>query len=140
MSKIQTCKDFVSHPHLVSYGVFSKDDGEFLGIRELGCYQCQMASASEDQGVNQISEELDKLGIPNDIHQTGGFTMCVYIKTGEDSYIYANDEGFSFYDDEECEGLKHHFFDDLGFKTAKQKAKAIQEAMEKDSIKAIALN
>jgi hypothetical protein len=66
--------------------------------------------------------------------------MCVYIKTGEDSYIYSNDEGFSFYEDEECEGWAHHFFDDLGFKTAEQKAKAIQEAMENDSIKAIALN
>jgi hypothetical protein len=100
-----------------------------------------MASASDDQGVNQISEELDKLGIPNDIHQTGGFTMCIYIKTGEESFIYANDEGFSFYDDEEDEGLNnYHQFDDYGLKTAEEKAKAIQGAMESNSIKAVALN
>ena len=140
MSKIETCGDFVSHPHIVDQKIYSKD-GQYLETKKGGCYQCQMALASDDQGVNQISEELEKLGIPNEIHQTGGFTMCVYIKTGKESYIYANDEGFSFYDDEEDEGLdNYHQFDDYGLKTAEEKAKAIQGTMESDSIKAVALN
>ena len=72
-----TCPDFVSHPHLI--------DGR-------GCYTCQTSLASDEQGTSALAIELQALGIPCDVHQTGGFTMCVYIKTGEDSYIYSNDE------------------------------------------------
>jgi hypothetical protein len=93
-----TCPDFVEHPHL---------------INGRGCYTCQCSSASEDQGTSQIALELRLLGIDAEVHQTGGFTMCVYIKTGENSYIYANEEGASHYrndDDEEGENLL--FFDD----------------------------
>ena len=85
-----TCPEFVSHPH--------QKNGE-------SCYTCQCSSASESQGTSQIAEALIAIGIPAEVHQTGGFTMCVYIKTGDESFIYANDEGFSLYCDEECEGI-----------------------------------
>lgn len=85
-----TCPEFVSHPH--------QKDGQ-------SCYTCQCSNASEKQGTSQIAEALNAIGIPAEVHQTGGFTMCVYIKTGEESFIYANDEGFSLYCDEECEGI-----------------------------------
>ena len=87
-----TCPDFVSHPHIVN--------GQ-------NCYTCQTSSASESQGTSAIAEALVAIGIPADVHQTGGFTMCVYVKTGDESFIYANDEGFSFYCGEECEGFLH---------------------------------
>ena len=76
-----TCPDFVSHPHLVN---------------GRGCYTCQASASSEEQGTSVLALELQALGIPCEVHQTGGFTMCVYIKTGEESYVYAHDEGFSF--------------------------------------------
>ena len=85
-----TCPEFVSHPH--------QKNGQ-------SCYTCQCSSASESQGTSQIAEALIAIGIPAEVHQTGGFTMCVYIKTGDESFIYANDEGFSLYCDEECEGI-----------------------------------
>ena len=87
-----TCPDFVSHPHLVE---------------DRNCYQCQTSACSEEQGTSAIAEALNALGIPADVHQTGGFTMCVYVKTGETSFIYANDEGFSLYCGEDCEGIMH---------------------------------
>ena len=85
-----TCPEFVSHPH--------QKNGQ-------SCYTCQCSNASESQGTSQIAEALISIGIPAEVHQTGGFTMCVYIKTGDESFIYANDEGFSLYCDEECEGI-----------------------------------
>ena len=85
-----TCSEFVSHPH--------QKNGQ-------SCYTCQCSNASESQGTSQIAEALIAIGIPAEVHQTGGFTMCVYIKTGDESFIYANDEGFSLYCDEDCEGI-----------------------------------
>ncbi len=99
-----------------------------------GCYTCQEASASEEQGTSAIAEALIALGIPADVHQTGGFTMCVYIKTGEESYIYANAEGFSFYKDEECEGLlEFDFRDEM---TPTEKASEIAEKMKSHNLEA----
>ena len=115
-----TCPDFVSHPHLVN---------------GRGCYQCQTSACSEEQGTSAIAEALNALGIPADVHQTGGFTMCVYIKTGEESYIYANDEGFSFYKDEDCEGWSNVYFADSEI-TPEQKAKAIQTTMKTANLEA----
>jgi hypothetical protein len=115
-----TCPDFVSHPHIVN---------------GRGCYTCQEASASETQGTSAIAEALIAIGIPADVHQTGGFTMCVYIKTGDESYIYANAEGFSFYKDAECEGWANCFFADSET-TPEQKAKAIQTTMKTTNLEA----
>lgn len=125
-----TCPDFVSHPHLVETVHHWKDrNGKVVETRGMrGCYTCQEASASEQQGTTAIALELEALGIPCDVHQTGGFTMCVYIKTGALSYVYANDEGFSFYKDENCEGWAHYEFKE-NEKAPSQKAKAIQSAM-----------
>ena len=109
-----TCPDFVSHPHIVN---------------GRGCYQCQTSACSEGQGTSAIAEALIALGIPADVHQTGGFTMCVYVKTGEESYIYANAEGFSFYKDAECEGWANVYFADSET-TPEQKANAIQTTMK----------
>ena len=108
-----TCKDFVSHPHIV--------EGR-------GCYTCQEALASEEQGTTQIAQELRDLGIPADVHQTGGFTMCVYVSTGGNSYMYANDEGFSFYKDEDCEGWAHYSFKESE-NTPEKKAEAIRQTL-----------
>ena len=118
-----TCKDFVSHPHIVN---------------GRGCYTCQEASASEAQGTTAIAEALIAIGIPADVHQTGGFTMCVYVKTGEESYIYANDEGFSFYKDAECEGWANMYFAESET-TPEQKAKAIQTTMNTANLEALPL-
>ena len=115
-----TCPDFVEHPHLVN---------------GRGCYTCQTSQASEEQGTSAIAEELIALGIPADVHQTGGFTMCVYIKTGKESYIYANTEGFSFYCDEDCEGLRE--FDFREEMTPNEKAKEIKETMQNHNLKAL---
>jgi hypothetical protein len=123
MTLPRTCKDFVSHPHIVN---------------GRGCYTCQEASASEAQGTTAIAEALIALGIPADVHQTGGFTMCVYIKTGDESYIYANDEGFSFYKDAECEGWANCSFAESET-TPEQKAKAIQTTMKTANLEALPL-
>jgi len=133
-----TCKDFVSHPHIVEIKrVWRDKDGNQTKeeTRMGGCYICQCASASEEQGTSQIAEELIALGTPADVVQTGGFTMCVYIKTGEESYIYANTEGFSFYCDEDCEGLRE--FDFREEMTPNEKAKEIKETMERHNLKAL---
>lgn len=133
-----TCKDFVSHPHIVEVTRRYKDsEGNTTREekREGACYQCQEASASEVQGTTAIAQALIALGIPADVHQTGGFTMCVYIKTGDESYIYANAEGFSFYKDAECEGWANCFFDESET-TPEQKAKAIQTTMKTANLEA----
>lgn len=119
-----TCPDFVSHPHIV--------EGR-------GCYTCQTASASEQQGTSQIAEHLRALGIPCDVDQTGGFTMCVYIKTGDESYIYANAEGFSFYCGEDCcEGIENHYFgDDYDKQTPAEKAQKIADALKISNVTAL---
>jgi hypothetical protein len=124
-----TCPDFVEHPHRVE---------RIIGETRIksGCYQCQEASASEDQGTTQIAFALLDLGIPCTIHQTGGFTMCVYIKTGKTSYIYANDEGFSFYKDAEDDGGAHYEFSESE-NTAQAKAQTISETMKGANITAL---
>jgi hypothetical protein len=116
-----TCPDFVSHPHIVN---------------GRGCYQCQTSACSEGQGTSAIAEALIALGIPADVHQTGGFTMCVYVKTGEESYIYANAEGFSFYKDEDCDGWANVYFADSET-TPEQKANAIQTTMKTANLEAL---
>ena len=136
-----TCKDFVSHPHIVEIKrVWRDKDGNPTKeeTRMGGCYACQCASASEEQGTSQIAEELIALGTPADVVQTGGFTMCVYIKTGEESYIYASNEGFSFYKDAECEGWSSVYFAESET-TPEQKAKAIQTTMKTANLEALPL-
>jgi len=118
-----TCPEFVSHPHLT--------DGR-------NCYTCVASLCSEEQGTSQIAEALKTLGIPADVHQTGGFTMCAYIKTGNESYIYANAEGFSFYADEECEGLQE--FDFREEMTPTEKAQEIADKMKANNLTAKELN
>jgi hypothetical protein len=71
-----------------------KDGNKTTETKLSGCYTCQEASASDSQGTTTLALELQALGIDCAVHQTGGFTMCVYIKTGDESYVYANDEGF----------------------------------------------
>jgi len=112
-----TCPEFVSHPHLT--------DGR-------NCYTCVASLCSEEQGTSQIAEALKTLGIPADVHQTGGFTMCAYIKTGDESYIYANAEGFSFYADQECEGLLE--FDFREEMTPTEKAQEIADKMKANNL------
>ena len=138
-----TCPDFVSHPHIIEITRTWKDkDGNATTeTKEGGCYQCQTASASESQGTSQIAQALNKIGIPADVYQTGGFTMCVYIKTGAESYIYANEEGFSFYCGEECEGLENVFFgEDFQNQTPEEKAQKIAKEMKKHNLTALEVN
>lgn len=109
-----TCPEFVSHPHRLA-------DGNY-------CYTCQTSASSEEQGTSAIAEALISRGILADVHQTGGFTMCVYIDLGEGSYIYANSEGASFYDGKEfpegdSEGEILVYFDEET--TLEEKAEAL---------------
>jgi hypothetical protein len=115
-----TCPDFVSHPHIVN---------------GRGCYQCQTSACSEGQGTSAIAEALISLGIPADVHQTGGFTMCVYVKTGEESYIYANAEGFSMYCDDECEGCLNTEWG-TSESTPEAKAEGIRQTLEANDLQA----
>jgi len=110
MTTPATCPDFVSHPHV-------------------GCYTCQVASASEEQGTTAIATELTNHSIACDVHQTGGFTMCVYIPLNNGAYIYANNEGFSFYKDEDCDGWANYSFANSENTPAK-KAEAIIQTMK----------
>ena len=64
--------------------------------------------------------------------------MCVYVKTGDKSYIYANAEGFSFYKDAECEGLQN--FDFREEMTPTEKASEIAEQMKAHNLEAKELN
>jgi len=112
-----TCPDFVSHPHR-------------------GCYQCREASASEQQGTTALAAALLDLGTSCDVHQTGGYTMCVHIKTGEKTWIYANAEGFAYYDDDQ-EGEFYEYGDDYQEQTPNQKAQKIRENMKAKNIQAI---
>jgi hypothetical protein len=138
-----TCKDFVSHPHIVeTKRIFKDKNGNTIeDVKMRGCYTCQCASASEEQGTSQIAEELNALGIPADVHQTGGFTMCVYIKTSDTSYIYANQEGFGMYEnDEDYEGENVFFGDDFKEQTAKSKAERIIQTMKEKNLTAKEIN
>jgi hypothetical protein len=131
-----TCADFVAHPHLVETTSTWKDkDGNAIEETKMrGCYTCQMALASEEQGTTALASALLDLDICCEVVQTGGFTMCVYIKTGEESFIYANDEGFSFYCGEDCEGLQE--FDYREQMTPKEKASEIAEKMKSHNLEA----
>ena len=118
-----TCPDFVSHPHL---------------IEGRNCYTCVASLCSEEQGTSAIAQALIALGIPADVHQTGGFTMCVYVKTGEESYIYANAEGFSMYCGDECEGLLNTEWGTTE-STPEAKAEGIRKTLEVNNLKALAV-
>ena len=134
-----TCPDFVSHPHIVEQKIYSMS-GEYKETRKGGCYTCQMALASEEQGTTALMSSLLDLGISCDVHQTGGFTMCVYIKTGDTSYIYANSEGFGMYENEEdYEGENVFFGDDFNKQSASQKAQKIAETMKEKNLQAVEL-
>jgi hypothetical protein len=119
-----TCPEFVSHPH--------QKNGE-------SCYTCQCSNASESQGTSQIAEALIAIGIPAEVHQTGGFTMCVYIKTGDESFIYANDEGFSLYCDEECEGIVNTIWGSSE-STPEARAEGIKQTLTANNLTAKELN
>lgn len=121
------CPSFVSHPHMVEVETFSMNR-EPLGKRTMGCYRCQEALASEEQGTTAIAQQLRDLGISADVHQTGGFTMCVYVPTGGDSYLYANEEGFSLYADADCEGYGYYHFHESE-NTPEKKAEAIRQTL-----------
>ncbi len=116
-----TCPDFVSHPHLVN---------------GRGCYQCQTSQASEEQGTSAIAEALNKIGIPADVHQTGGFTMCVYVRTGEESYIYANAEGFQMYCSADCEGELYAEWGNTE-STPEARAEGIRQTLTANDLKAL---
>jgi hypothetical protein len=96
---LTTCPEFVAHPHIVEQKIYSMD-GTYLETRKGGCYQCQCALASEDQGVNSVVKALGDLGISATVEQTGGFTMCAYVQLTAHRYIYANPSGASVYDEE----------------------------------------
>lgn len=125
-----TCADFVQHPHMVetTFNWKDKEGNTTQEVRMSGCYRCQEALASEEQGTSQIAQAILNLGIVAEVHQTGGFTMCVYVNTGGDSYLYANDEGFSFYKDADCEGWAHYTFHESE-NTGEKKAEAIRQTL-----------
>jgi hypothetical protein len=115
-----TCPDFVSHPHL---------------IEGRNCYTCVASLCSEEQGTSAIAEALIALGIAADVHQTGGYTMCVYVKTGEDSYIYANAEQATHYCCDETDVGDAVAFYDLN-QTPEEKAQQIAEGMKTANLEA----
>ena len=140
MGALTTCKDFVSHPHLVETTHLWKDkEGNETKETKLGgCYVCKCAVSAED--INPIADELEALGIRNEIHQTGGFTMCIYIKTGKNSYIYANAEGASsFKDDEDDEGEVLTFYCAVDYcetkDTPEEIAQKIKQVMKEKGLK-----
>jgi hypothetical protein len=135
-----TCADFVAHPHKVetTFTFTDKDGNKREETKLSGCYTCQMALASEEQGTTALMSALLDLDLCCDVVQTGGFTMCVYIKTGDVSYIYANAEGFSFYKDEDCEGWASYYFKESENTPAK-KAEAIRQTMKVANLVAIEL-
>jgi hypothetical protein len=64
--------------------------------------------------------------------------MCAYVKTGETSYIYANDEGFSLYCGEECEGIIHAEWGNTE-STPEARAEGIRQTLTANDLKALAL-
>lgn len=62
--------------------------------------------------------------------------MCVYVKTGETSYIYANDEGFSLYCGEECEGIIHTEWGNTE-STPEARAEGIRQTLTANDLKAL---
>ena len=136
-----TCPDFVSHPHRVQVTAteYYADGTQKEVIKESNCYTCQVAACSESQGTTALASALLDLNIACDIHQTGGFTMCVYIKTdaNDASYIYANAEGFSHYLSDSDDGENWYFGDDFNEQSAAQKAQKIADTMKDKNLQAL---
>jgi hypothetical protein len=65
--------------------------------------------------------------------------MCAYIKTGEESYIYANDEGFSLYCDEDCEGIVNTIWGSSE-STPEARAEGIKQTLTANNLTAKELN
>ena len=63
-------------------------------------YALRCEEASKEQGIDQLVSDLKEEGITATSEQTGGFTMCAYIKMKENRYIYANPYGAGIYDEE----------------------------------------
>ena len=62
-------------------------------------YQERTASASKEQGIDDLVLALEKQGIKATSEQTGGFTMCAYVELKDQKYIYANTFGAGVYDE-----------------------------------------
>jgi hypothetical protein len=137
----RTCPDFISHPHRVQVTAtrFNEDGSQEEIIKEGNCYTCQVAACSESQGTTALASALMDLDIACDVHQTGGFTMCVYIKTdvNDASYFYANAEGFSHYVSDSDDGENWYFGDDFQNISAAQKAQQIADTMKAKNIQAL---
>jgi hypothetical protein len=137
----RTCPDFTTHPHRVQVTAtqFNFDGTQEEITKESNCYTCQVAACSESQGTTAIASALMDLNIACDIHQTGGFTMCVYIKTDANaaSYIYANAEGFSHYISDSDDGENWYFGDDFQNISAAQKAQKIVDTMKEKNLQAL---
>jgi hypothetical protein len=134
-----TCPDFTAHPHRVQVKstTYHIDGTQTENIKEGNCYTCQVAACSESQGTTALASALMDLNMACDIHQTGGFTMCVYIKTGDTSYIYANAEGFSHYVSDSDDGENFYFGDDFENISAAQKAQQIADTMKDKNLRAL---
>jgi hypothetical protein len=136
-----TCPDFTAHPHRVQVTseVFYADGTQEQITKEGNCYTCQVAACSESQGTTALASALMDLNIACDVHQTGGFTMCVYIKTDVNaaSYFYANAEGFSHYISDSDDGENWYFGDDFQNISAAQKAQLIADTMKAKNIQAL---
>ena len=66
-------------------------------------YAERTASASKEQGIDDLVLELEKHGIKATSEQTGGFTICAYFELKGDRYIYANTYGAGVYDEDSYE-------------------------------------
>ena len=63
-------------------------------------YSEKCATASKEQGIDEIVNALSGLGIKATSEQTGGFTMCAYVELSEEKYIYANPYGAGLYNED----------------------------------------
>jgi len=90
----KTCPEFVEHPHIVENKIYDMN-GNYKETRRGGCYTCQVALASEEQGTTEIASALMDAGIHNvEVEQTGGFCMAVYVYGETQTVnICANKEG-----------------------------------------------
>jgi hypothetical protein len=135
-----TCPDFVSHPHKVETKFIwtDKEGNKREETKMSGCYTCQMALASEEQGTTALMSALMDADIACEVVQTGGFCMCVYIKLEDDSFIYANTEGFGIYaNGEDYEPENFYFGDNFNEQTATQKAQKIVETLKEKNLLAV---
>lgn len=96
-------------------------DSAFYTLYDMACQR-----ASDKQGVTALSDALQAMEVGTEIHQTGGFTMCVYIRLSGDAYIYANAEGYEFRDEiVEGEHDPYYFGDDYDKMSPETKAEII---------------